>query len=87
MDDSKDAKQCIMCVAFGIGIPLPLDKESKLMVGDMVRDSDNPVFLHASEGLSDATHGYLFVQEKGEVRCIETTYGEAKKIVERALRV
>ena len=85
MDDSKDANESIMCVAFGMGIPLPLDEQSKLIVGDIVRDSDHPVFLHTSEGVSDTTQGYLFIKEEGEVRCIQTTYGKAKKVVARAV--
>lgn len=77
--DRKD-EPSIMCVAFGVGLPLRLSEPQKATARDIVRDLGQPLFVHSSDGVSDATPGYLFVPEKGDIRCMQTTYGKAKKV-------
>ena len=56
------------------------DDEKELAREDM-RDNVRPLFVYCSNGLSDRTHGYLFMAERGEVRISQRTWAKARDII------
>lgn len=56
------------------------DDEKELARVD-VRENMRPLFVYCSDGLSDQTHGYLFMAERSEVRIFQRTWAKARDIV------
>lgn len=50
-----------------------------------VREQARPLFVYCSNGLSDRTHGFLFMLERGEVRCSQRTWAKARDIIRLTL--
>lgn len=58
-----------------------LTDEEKELARDDVRENVRPLFVFCSNGLSDATHGYLFMAERGEIRIFQRTWAKAKDLI------
>ena len=58
-----------------------LTDEEKELAREDVREKVRPLFVYCSDGLSDRTHGFLFMFERGEVRCSQRTWAKALDIV------
>lgn len=56
------------------------DEEKELAYED-VRGNVRPLFVYCSLGLSERTHGYLFMVERGEVRYSQRTWVKAREII------
>lgn len=51
------------------------------MAREDVRENVRPLFVYCSNGLSDQTHGFLFIVERGEVRISQRTWAKARDII------
>jgi len=60
--------------------PALTDDEKELARAD-VRENLRPLFVYCSDGLSEQTHGYLFVLERGQVKCSQRTWAKARDII------
>lgn len=58
-----------------------LTDEEKEMAGANVLENMRPLFVYCSNGLSDRTHGFLFMVERGEVKAFQRTWAKARDIV------
>jgi hypothetical protein len=58
-----------------------LTGEEKEMARKDVRENVRPLFVYCSNGLSDRTHGFLFMAERGEIRIFQRTWGKARDII------
>ena len=56
------------------------DDERELARED-VREEMRPLFVYCSNGLSDRTHGFLFMLERGEVRIFQRTWAKARDLI------
>lgn len=58
-----------------------LTDEEKELAREDVRGNVRPLFVYCSLGLSDRTHGFLFMPERGEVRFSQRTWAKARDII------
>jgi hypothetical protein len=58
-----------------------LTDDEKEMARDDVRENVRPLFVYCSNGLSEQTHGSLFMLEDGQVRIFQRTWGKARDII------
>ena len=58
-----------------------LTDDEKELARDDVRENVRPLFVYCSLGLSDRTHGFLFMVERGEVRLSQRTWARAREII------
>jgi hypothetical protein len=58
-----------------------LTDDEKELAREDVREQARSLFVYCSNGLSDRTHGFLFMLERGEVRCSQRTWAKARDIV------
>lgn len=58
-----------------------LTDEEKELAREDVRDNLRPLFVYCSNGLSDRTHGFLFMLECGEVKTSQRTWARAREII------
>lgn len=58
-----------------------LTEDEKELAREDVRENVRPLFVYCSNGLSDRTHGYLFMTERGEVRIFQRTWARAKDVI------
>lgn len=60
--------------------PSLTDVEKELAPEDVL-ERRRALFVYCSDGLSDRTHGFLFMVERGEVRCSQRTWAKARDII------
>lgn len=58
-----------------------LTDEEKELASEDVHENVRPLFVYCSNGLSDRTHGFLFMVERGEVRTFQRTWARAKDLI------
>lgn len=58
-----------------------LTDEEKELAREDVCENVRPLFVYCSNGLSDRTHGYLFMAERGEIRIFQRTWAKARDLV------
>lgn len=58
-----------------------LTNDERELAREDVRENVRPLFVYCSDGLSDRTHGFLFMAERGEVRCSQRTWAKARDII------
>lgn len=58
-----------------------LTEDEKEMARENVRENVRPLFVYCSDGLSEQTHGYLFMLERDEVRYSQRTWAKARDII------
>lgn len=58
-----------------------LTDDEKEMARENVCENVRPLFVYCSLGLSDRTHGFLFMVERGEVRLSQRTWAKARDII------
>lgn len=58
-----------------------LTEDEKTLAGEDVIEHARPLFVYCSLGLSDRTHGFLFILEPGEVKCSQRTWAKARDII------
>lgn len=58
-----------------------LTDDEKELAREDVRENVRPLFVYCSNGLSDRTHGYLFMAERGEVRIFHRTWAKARDLI------
>jgi len=58
-----------------------LTDEEKELAREDVREKVRSLFVYCSDGLSDSTHGFLFIVERGEVRIFPRTWAKARDII------
>jgi len=58
-----------------------LTNHEKEIAREDVCNNVRPLFVYCSDGLSDRTHGYLFMTERGDVRISQRTWAKAREII------
>lgn len=58
-----------------------LSDDEKELAREDVRENVRPLFVYCSNGLSDRTHGFLFMAERGEIRVFQRTWAKARDII------
>jgi hypothetical protein len=58
-----------------------LTDEEKELASNDVTERRRPLFVYCSEGLSERTHGFLFMIERGAVRCSQRRWGKARDLI------
>jgi hypothetical protein len=58
-----------------------LTDDEKEMAREDVRENVRPLFVYCSNGLSDNTHGSLFMVERGEIRIFPRTWARAREVI------
>jgi hypothetical protein len=64
----------------GDAFPTLTDEEKELARED-VRENVRPLFVYCSNGLSEQTHGFLFMVERGEIRIFQRTWAKARDLI------
>jgi len=58
-----------------------LTDDEKEMAREDVLKNVRPLFVYCSNGLSDRTHGFLFMAERGEVRIFQRMWAKVRDII------
>lgn len=58
-----------------------LTDEEKELAREDALGHGRPLFVYCSNGLSDRTHGFLFMLERGGVRSSQRTWAKARDII------
>lgn len=59
-----------------------LTDDEKELARENVLENMRPLFVYCSNGLSDQTHGWLFMVERGEVRIFQRTWEKARDLIQ-----
>jgi hypothetical protein len=58
-----------------------LTDDEKELAREDVRENVRPLFVYCSNGLSEQTHGFLFMVERGEIRIFQRTWAKARDLI------